>query len=193
VSTTLHGFDHRKASSRPGNRRARLVWQFALTAVLIVIAISGVGVRFELVGCLYLAFVTPELCRVDLAEHRLPNAIVLPGFAFAAIGAVFGWLATGRPPTAAALAAAAVGGFFALLAVTGGVGMGDVKLAAVLALAGGAASALVVAGPVVLGFIAAGVGAVVMLTARGGGGSIAFGPYLLGGFWASVAALPLVA
>jgi leader peptidase (prepilin peptidase)/N-methyltransferase len=83
-----------------------------------------------------------------------------------------------------------VGGFFGLLAVTGGLGMGDVKLAAVLALAGGAVSAVVVVGAVV-GFIAAGVGALAVLVARGGAGNIAFGPHLLGGFWASVAALPL--
>lgn len=171
----------------------RFAWQCALAAVLIVVAIFGFGVRFELVGCLYLAVVTSELCRVDLAEHRLPNALVLPGYAFAAIGAVFGWLATGRPPTGAAVATLAVGGFFALLAVTGGVGMGDVKLSAVLALAGGAASVLVVVGTLVLGFITAGFGALTMLAARGGTGNIAFGPYLLGGFWASVAALPLFA
>lgn len=169
----------------------RFAWQSALAAVLLVVAIFGVGVRFELVGCLYLAVVTPELCRVDLAEHRLPNTLVLPGFAFASVGAAFGWLATGRPPTAAAVATLAVGGFFALLAVTGGVGMGDVKLVAVLALAGGAASVLVVVGTVVLGFITAGLGALTILAARGGAGNLAFGPYLLGGFWASVAALPL--
>ncbi|GAB3803504.1 hypothetical protein GCM10028798_22510 [Humibacter antri] len=189
---TLPDLDHRQATHRPRSRRARLVWQLSLTAVLLVIASFAIGVRYELVGCLYLAFATPELCRVDLAHHRLPNALVLPGLAFAAIGAVFGWLATGRPPTAAALATVAVGGFFALLALTGGVGMGDVKLAVALALAGGAASVLVPVGTVMLGFIAAGVGALTMLAARGGTGNVAFGPFLLGGFWTSVAALPLI-
>lgn len=171
---------------------ARLAWQAPLAVVLAGIAVYAVGVRFELVGCLYLAFVTGELCRIDIAEHRLPNALVLPGFAFAAVGIVFCWLAGTRSPTAAALAALACGGFFALLAVAGGVGMGDVKLATVLALAGGAVSVVVVVGTLVLGFVAAGAAALVTVTARGGAGNIAFGPYLLGGFWASVCAIPVV-
>jgi leader peptidase (prepilin peptidase)/N-methyltransferase len=182
---------------RPGasNGRARLgglAWQVPLAVVLAGVAVHGVGVRFELVGCLYLALVTPELCRVDVAEHRLPNALVLPGFAFAAVGVVFGWAGTGRPPVAAVLATVAVIGLFGMVALTGGMGMGDVKLAAVIALAGGAASVIVVAGAVVLGFLAAGVGALGALVVQGGAGNIAFGPYLLGGFWASVAALPLL-
>ncbi|MGA0566588.1 prepilin peptidase [Rathayibacter sp. KR2-224] len=169
----------------------RCAWQVPLAGALLVLCLYGMGPRFEAVGCLYLALVTPELCRVDLAEHRLPNALVLPGFAFASVGAVFGWLASGRAPTGAVLAVVVVGGFFALLAATGGLGMGDVKLGAVLALAGGAASVVVVIGAVVLGFVGAGVSALAVLAARGGAGNIAFGPYLLGGFWASVAGLPL--
>lgn len=169
----------------------RLSWQAPLALALVALAVHAVGPRFELVGCLYLAIVTPELCRVDLADHRLPNTLVLPGLAFAAVGVVFGWAAGGRPPFVAVLATVMVSGFFGLLAVTGGLGMGDVKLAAVLALAGGAVSAVVVVGAVVVGFIAAGVGALAVLVARGGAGNIAFGPHLLGGFWVSVAALPL--
>ena len=58
----------------------RCAWQVPLAGALLVLCLYGVGPRFEAVGCLYLALVTPELCRVDLAEHRLPNALVLPGF-----------------------------------------------------------------------------------------------------------------
>lgn len=171
---------------------ARIAWQLPLAVVLAGVGVYGVGVRFELVGCLYLALVTPELCRVDVTEHRLPNGLVLPGLGFAAVGVVFGWADTGRPPLAALLATAAVVGLFGMLALTGGMGMGDVKLAALLALAGGAASVIVVVGAVAIGFLAAGIGALGTIAARGGAGNVAFGPYLLGGFWASVAALPLL-
>ncbi len=168
----------------------RIAWQLPLAVALGALSIAAVGVRFELAGCLYLALATPELCRVDIAEHRLPNRLVVPGLAVAVLGVAFGGLADGHVPAGAALAAVAVGVFFALLALAGGVGMGDVKLSVVLATAGGGVSAVIVVGTVVLGFLAAGVAAITALVARGTGGSIAFGPYLLGGFWASVAAVP---
>ena len=168
------------------------MWQASVAVVLVVLAIVVIGVRFELVGCLYLALVTPELCRVDLAEHRLPNALVLPGFAFAALGVAFGGLASLRPPLVPLFALLAVGGFFAVLAIVGGLGMGDAKLAAVLALAGGAASALVAVGTVIVAFLAAGAVSLVVVAARGGAARIAFGPYLLGGFWAALGALPML-
>jgi leader peptidase (prepilin peptidase)/N-methyltransferase len=171
----------------------RLAWQVPLGIVLCVLSIAALGARFELAGCLYLALVTPELCRVDIAEHRLPNRLVVPGLAVAVVGVAFGGLADGHVPAGAALGAVAVGIFFALLALAGGLGMGDVKLSVVLATAGGGVSAVIVVGTVVLGFLAAGLAAITALVARGAGGSIAFGPYLLGGFWASVAALPLFA
>jgi len=181
----------RPLSWRPLSSVARRwAWQAPLACALVVLALFGTGMRFELVGCLYLAVVTPELCRVDLAEHRLPNALVLPGLAFTAVGALFGWLGDGRPPLVPVVAGLAVGGFFGLLALTGGLGMGDVKLAALLAFTGGTISTVVVIGTVVLGFVVAGVAALALLVSRGGVGNIAFGPYLLGGFWASVAALP---
>ncbi|WP_168203750.1 prepilin peptidase [Humibacter ginsenosidimutans] len=177
------------SSRTPASLTGRFVWQGSLSVLLVVVSLTVVGVRFELVGFLYLAFVTPELCRIDLAEHRLPNALVLPGMAFAAVGTVFGWLAGGTVPVGTAAAACGVTAFFALLALAGGMGMGDVKLAAVLALAGGAVSFVVVVGAVVLGFLFGGAVAMVGLATGGRGGSIAFGPYLLGGFWASTALL----
>nr|WP_240977544.1 prepilin peptidase [Planctomonas sp. JC2975] len=163
-----------------------------MAAALVVIAVVVVGWRFDLVGCLYLALVTPELCRVDASEHRLPNALVVPGIGFAGVGVTFGWLATGEVPVDALFATVVVSGFFLLVVVAGGMGMGDAKLAAVLALAGASVSMLVVVGAVVLGFIVAGGAAVFRLAVRGGSGDIAFGPYLLGGFWASIGALPFL-
>jgi leader peptidase (prepilin peptidase)/N-methyltransferase len=176
--------EHRGAG-RP--RIARLAWQLPMTLVLVVIALVAIGLRHELVGVLYLAAVTPELCRVDVVERRLPNALVLPGFAFAAVGLIFGCLAAGRLPTLPVAVSLAVGGFFLLLAVAGGMGMGDVKLAAVLALAASAVSVLLVIGTVIVAFLVAGVAALVLLAARDGTAGIPFGPYLLGGFWTSIA------
>lgn len=180
-----------QGDTRGRRRRSRLLWQAPLALTLAGIAVLGAGVRFELVGCLYLAAVTPELCRVDLAEHRLPNALVLPGLVFAGVGIVFGWLRAGDLSWSAVLCAVAIGAFFALLSVAGGMGMGDVKLAMVLALTGGAVSVLIVVGTVMLGFVLAGATALARVASRGASGDLALGPYLLGGFWASLALVPL--
>jgi len=173
-------------------RWARLAWQAPVAVALVALSVAVVGARFELVGCLYLAVVTPELCRVDLAEHRLPNALVVPGILVAVVGVTFGGLADSRVPVTAVVSTLALAGFFALLAVAGGIGMGDVKLSAALAMAGGGVSALIVVGTAVLGFLLAGVAAITAIVARGTGGRIALGPYLLGGFWASVGVLPFL-
>ncbi len=169
-----------------------MVWQGTLAVALAAIATTSIGLRFELVGCLYVAFATPELCRVDVAEHRLPNPLVLPGLAFSAIGVTFGWLGAGRVSFVAPVSALVVAAFFGLLAVARGMGMGDVKLAVVLALTGGAISAIAVVGTVALGFLTAGAFALLRALTRGGSGDIAFGPYLLGAFWVSLAGSGLV-
>jgi leader peptidase (prepilin peptidase)/N-methyltransferase len=169
-------------------RGVRFAWQAPLTVALAAVGTVVVGVRFELVGVLYLAVVTPELCRIDLAEHRLPNRLVLPGCVFTAIGMGFGWFSGGGAVLPAIVSLVAVGGFFLLLATAGGVGMGDVKLAATIAMTAGSVSVSLVIGTVIVAFLVAGAVAVVTLVRRGGGETIAFGPYLLGGFWTSVAA-----
>ncbi len=161
------------------------------------------------IGALYLAAVTPALVQYDLRELRLPDALVLPGAAFVAVGAVWssfgsgGWLVVGA--VLACGAGALVG--FAVLASGGGLGMGDVKLAAVLAGALGAVAAergpplgevvALVGCWVVVSFVAGAVVASAALRGRGHGGApgggggrlpaeLPFGPVLLGTFWGFV-------
>lgn len=85
------------------------------------------------VGALYIAAVAIPLAAVDLRERRLPNVLVLPGFAFAAVGAVWAWLARGSPPGTAVACAVGVLLVTAALGAHGAIGMGDVKLASLLA------------------------------------------------------------
>ncbi|KQO47566.1 MULTISPECIES: hypothetical protein [unclassified Frigoribacterium] len=155
-----------------------------------------------LVGFLGVAAVTPALVRIDLAERRLPNVLV--GVAAGAWGVSTALHVAGGDPaqavTSLALAlAAAVFGLLAALA--GGLGMGDVKLGAVLTglLSTGDLTAL-------LGFwglagtLAIGVAGVRTFgtrsrrsrshpgadSARAGRG-VPFGPCLLAAFWCVVA------
>ncbi|WP_248704074.1 A24 family peptidase [Curtobacterium sp. MWU13-2055] len=145
-----------------------------------------------LVAMLYLMAVSVALALIDLDVHRLPNAIVLPAYpVFAALltatSALSGdWGALLRAGTGLLVLG---GGYLVLaLAVPGGMGLGDVKLAGVLGLvlaylgwgplAVGAFGAFVLGGSFAIGLMVAG-------RAKRGSG-IPFGPWMLGGAWLGV-------
>src|SRR3954471_13140692 len=52
----------------------------------------------QVVAAGYVAAVTVPLCVIDVREHRLPNALVLPGYAFAAAGVVLNAGEAGSAP-----------------------------------------------------------------------------------------------
>lgn len=160
----------------------------AAVVPLMVAAIALAGPRPAVVPLAYLAAVTPALCRVDLREHRLPNRLVLPGYAAAGAGVMGEWFVTGDLPLMALVAGAAYLGFLLALSFGGGMGMGDVKLAGVLGLAAGLLGAGTAVLSPVLAFTAGGVAAVVALR-RGPGSRIPFGPFLLAGFWIAILAM----
>src|SRR6188768_3910265 len=93
------------------------------------------ALTFAVIPLLYLAAVTPALVAIDLREHRLPNALVLPGYPVAGLGLVGEWIRTGQPPVIALVAGGASIVFLFALSLGGGMGMGDVKLGGVLGLA----------------------------------------------------------
>jgi leader peptidase (prepilin peptidase)/N-methyltransferase len=142
------------------------------------LAVAAFGLEAGAIPAVALAAVTPELVRVDLREHRLPNRMVVPGIVAGLVAAVAGWSAL------PVLAGVAFAGFLWLLGLRGGVGMGDVKLAALLGLAS-PTLAVAVAAPLVA-FLLGGVAASTVLLRRGRGHRIAFGPWLLAGYWAVV-------
>ncbi|MFJ4076607.1 prepilin peptidase [Curtobacterium sp. NPDC089991] len=145
-----------------------------------------------LVAMLYLMAVSVALALIDLDVHRLPNAIVLPAYPvlaalLTAASALSGdWGALLRAGTGLLVLG---GGYLVLaLAVPGGMGLGDVKLAGVLGLvlaylgwgplAVGAFGAFVLGGSFAIGLMVAG-------RAKRGSG-IPFGPWMLGGAWLGV-------
>lgn len=177
--------------------------RIALAAGLGVALLGARDAGPAAVGALYVAAVTVALVQYDLRERRLPDALVLPGFAFVAVGAV--WSALGGTGGLAVIVAPAVCGpgvllVFLVLASGGGLGMGDVKLAVLL----GSALAAVVAerappaavavtvavwvvASLVLGGLTAGI---VLSTRRAAPGAahrpsaeLPFGPVLLAAFW----------
>jgi leader peptidase (prepilin peptidase) / N-methyltransferase len=121
------------------------------------------------------AAAAPALARIDLAERRLPNAITLPLLALAALAGAIRVAAGDLSP----LVGVGCGGVLLLMAVVGGMGMGDVKLGTALALAtatlGWGAPVTGLAASIVVGGVA---GTIALAVGRR---SLAFGPWLLVG------------
>ncbi|MGN6501566.1 MAG: prepilin peptidase [Pseudolysinimonas sp.] len=126
----------------------------------------------------YLIAVTPALVRTDLRERRLPNRIVLPGIV---VGLIAAALQPGLMPLLAALGYA---GLLLVFALAGGVGMGDVKLAALIGL--GCPAAGVALGAPIAAFLLGGAAASVALVRRGRRARIPFGPAMLAGYWVAL-------
>jgi leader peptidase (prepilin peptidase) / N-methyltransferase len=156
------------------------------TAVAFGLVAAAVGWSWQLPVMEYLVAVAIALGLIDLDVHRLPDRIVLPSYAVvaallvvAAVGDGLGWW----PLVRAAIGAAVLGGTYLVLAVVrpGGMGMGDVKLAALLGMLLGFVGwgALAVGG--FAAFLLGGVfGLALVATRRGGRGTgIPFGPWML--------------
>ena len=150
---------------------------------LFVVAAVAVGPQPVLLGFVWLALVTPRLVAVDIAEHRLPDAVVLPGYPLV-LGAVLldAW-ASGDAVAEVVLAAFACGLVFLLLHLNGGMGFGDVKLAPLLGALAAAASPGGALVWLVVAFLLGGLGAAAVLLRRGRGARMAFGPPMLAAAW----------
>ena len=158
----------------------RIAWQLPTAVAVAALAVVALGPSVATLPAVALAATIPELTRVDLTERRLPNRQVVPGLVVGLVAAAGSWLATGEPPLVPLIAALMFGGLLFVLALAGGVGMGDVKLAALIGLASPTAAVAVVAP--VAAFVLGGLASVVVLVRRGAGIRIPFGPFLLAGY-----------
>lgn len=139
---------------------------------------ASLAAAAALIPVVYLAAVTPALVLADLRSHRLPNRMVVPGIGVGLIAVAVQW---SWVPLAAGLA---YGGALYLMSLAGGIGMGDVKLAALIGLAAGTATL----DAAVAAFLLGGVAASIALHRRGRGARIPFGPWLLAGYWVALTA-----
>lgn len=151
--------------------------------------LGAVGVWPAHLGLLVLAF---PLAAIDQAEHRLPDALVLPAWLGSA--AWFGAVGVGTGQSEAlsrafGVAAAMVLGMWLISELPGEpLGFGDVKLSGLLALHGGWYSEQVGVFSVALGIVVGGAHAVWWVT-RGhhrASEAIALGPHLLLGWWGAL-------
>lgn len=156
-----------------------------LTGLLFAAAAYRFGASFELAGALVLVCALVVLAGTDLEHRLLPNAIVLPALV---AGLILSVAANPGAWWTYPVAAVAVGGFLLALALTypGGMGMGDVKMGAMLGAFLGGYAALAVFAGAVFGALCAGVLMLVGLAGRRA--AIPFGAFMaLGGlaalFW----------
>ncbi|MCU1437697.1 MAG: prepilin peptidase [Naasia sp.] len=161
---------------------------------------AAVAALLAVAAFTYLAAVTVVLSAVDLERKRLPNRIVLPGYVVGAVLLGAASLLTGDLVAlgSAALGAAVSFAFYLALALlrSGGMGMGDVKLAGMLGLFLGwlGADALIVG--LFSAFLVGGVVGLAMLASGRGGRRTAlpFGPFMFLGAWIGIlAGFPLAA
>nr|WP_315267215.1 A24 family peptidase [Microbacterium lemovicicum] len=152
-------------------------------------ALAGVAV---LLSYAWLAAASVVLTAVDVRTHRLPDRVVLPGYA---VGIVLFAIAAALtndpgPLLRAVVAGAALFTGFLLLRVVSpaGLGGGDVKLAGVLGLFLGRIGWDAVLTGLVVAFLIGGVSALVLLALRRARRSTAlpFGPFLLAGAWCGI-------
>lgn len=174
---------------RPDARRA--VFEVATSAVFVAAAASA-GAGWHLPALWYLLWLTLTLTVIDIDIRRLPDQIVLPGYALSAAALV---LAHGHDPAAlgrAALGAVSLGLLYGVIIVIypAGMGFGDVKLAPILGAYLGATSWAALGVGAVAGFAVGGVAALVLLAVRRGrhGPGVPFGPAMLAGTWVALVA-----
>ena len=165
------------------------------TAALFVAVAARFGWSWELPAYLYLAAVAVALAMIDLAEYRLPDAIVRPSYAVAVALLVPVALRTGD---SAAIVRGFAGGAAMWLLFLGisrfGMGWGDVKLAPLLGFYLGWLGWSSVAVGAFAAFLLGGVVALVLVAARRAGRKtpVPFGPFMLAGAFVAVfAATPI--
>ena len=145
---------------------------------------------FSALGLGYLVLTAWPLAKTDILERRLPNKYVLPAFPITWLGQLLaGVNGAGFSNMLWALLAGVVTFTLSLLINRLGLlGMGDVKLMTVMALALGWFSTLLPIIALGLSFLIAGVVAFWLLLRRKIklGGSMPLGPYLIAGFLGAV-------
>ena len=145
---------------------------------------------FSALGLGYLVLTAWPLAKTDILERRLPNKYVLPAFPITWLGQLLaGVTGAGFSNMLWALLAGVVTFTLSLLINRLGLlGMGDVKLMTVMALALGWFSPLLPIIALGISFLIAGVVAIWLLLRKKIklGGSMPLGPYLIAGFLGAV-------
>lgn len=170
--------------------RTRISPRYPLIEALTALLFAGAVLRFErpeeIAFVCAASAVLVALAFIDLSHRRVPNKIVLPATAVAAVWVTAAALTTGEPGMAGEALGSGAAGFallFVIALVSGGMGFGDVKLAAFIGIACGRFGWEVFVLGVFAAFIVGGVVALALLLAGRSGrkDAIPFAPMLCAG------------
>jgi leader peptidase (prepilin peptidase) / N-methyltransferase len=171
--------------ARPGG--CAVAAAMAASWFLVTLRLAEADLGWAVPAFLAVAFLGIVLAVIDATTQRLPNRITYPAFPLVAgllLAASLGLGDLGRLGRGL-LSAAAVGGFFLLLALISprGMGLGDVKLAPTLGLALGWLSWATVTVGLLAAFLLAGLAglAAMLLLGRSRRSLLPFGPWLVAG------------
>jgi leader peptidase (prepilin peptidase)/N-methyltransferase len=134
---------------------------------------------------------TPAIAAIDIGHRIIPNRLTYPALVAAPIATVVAWLAGAPVEPLRGLAGLGLYGgiLFVVAVVSRGMGMGDVKLAALIGLVLGSIGLRFVGVAAGAAIVLGGVGGIVaLLLGRSRKSAIPFGPYLaagavVGGLW----------
>lgn len=163
-----------------------------VSAVLFGLVALTFGLTWELPAFIFFAGTSVILGAVDLIERRLPNAVLYPSLAVLPVLLALPAVATGAW---ASLVASGVGGvalfaiYFVLAVISpGGIGMGDVKLAALIGMALGFLgwTPMLIGGTA--GFVVGGLTSLVALLSGRAGlkTALPYGPAMLAGAFVGI-------
>jgi leader peptidase (prepilin peptidase) / N-methyltransferase len=164
----------------------------AFAAIALAVGADTAAV-WALPAYLYLAAVSIALTLIDLDTQTLPNRVVLPSLGVGAVLLAVASLGTGEwmSLVTALVGGAALFAFYFVVALVSprGMGMGDVKLAALLGLYLGWLGWAQLAVGAFGAFLLGGLFAVILLVVRraGRGSGIPFGPWMIAGAWLGIA------
>jgi leader peptidase (prepilin peptidase) / N-methyltransferase len=154
------------------------------TAGLVVLAAIRYPDPWQAVLVAGLLALMPAIAVIDLRHRIIPNRLTYPAMLAAAVLIVLAWLIDDAvDPVRAALGLLLYGGgLFVVAAVSRGMGMGDVKLAALIGLVLGSLGLRFVGVAAGAAIVLGGLGALAALAmGKGRKSAIPFGPYLAAG------------
>jgi leader peptidase (prepilin peptidase)/N-methyltransferase len=168
---------------------AHISFRYPLLELATGVVFAGTAVAhdrvFPIVVLCAFGAVMIAVAAIDLEHRIIPNRITYPGLVVFTLAILVGWL-IGEPLSLARaiVGAVAYGGSFLLIAVIAprGLGMGDVKLTALIGLVMGSLDLRFVAVAAGVAILLGGLGGILaLLSGRGRKSAIPFGPFLSAG------------